>query len=372
MTCSGSDGSGLARRERRRLQDRRPVQHGQDEGGHGAIDRRACRRRAEATRTGSRSRRGPIGSCVPARTRTRSRPVPPSPSPCAPGVTGSGCSSESRCVRFKIPRVTIADRPSGATSQSFADTNATGTDAATESSTRGRPMISISVGDRPVVDERERLVGPLVPRQTEGQGRRRTRSTPVTPTSPRMSRTSFAPVSAVSPPPIRRLSRAEPTVVLAPAVRAATSARLATRPRTCRRPAPGRCPSPHEDRDRRLDVDARCPRHASHRCHQSDHHRARDRSAVPASTTAGSCGSRVRTGSSSAPGSRSNAAERHVAIAVGVPGDHQGRRFDPAVVVERRIRAASSRHRSGARAIASSHGSFASIRRCHSSRQPSP
>lgn len=44
----------------------------------------------------------------------------------------------------RIPRVTSEERPSGATSQSFAETNATGVEDATVSSTRGWPMISVS------------------------------------------------------------------------------------------------------------------------------------------------------------------------------------------------------------------------------------
>ena len=70
-----------------------------------------------------------------------------------------------------MPRETIAEVPSGATSQSLAETKATGVDDGDQSSRRGWPMISSLLGERPVVDEGERLIPSLVPRRAEGEHR---------------------------------------------------------------------------------------------------------------------------------------------------------------------------------------------------------
>ena len=82
-----------------------------------------------------------------------------------PGSSDSGRSCESRWVRFRIPRVTSPDRPSGATSQSLA--GRTPRDARRDAELHRTAHDLELLLDGPVVDEGERLVGTLVPRQPE-------------------------------------------------------------------------------------------------------------------------------------------------------------------------------------------------------------
>ena len=90
-----------------------------------------------------------------------------------PGSSATGASWPSRCVRLSRPRQARAEVPSGKTSQSLAETYATGTGEVTVSRTRGWPITSSSAAERlPVVGEREGVVGALVvgqsPRELPG------------------------------------------------------------------------------------------------------------------------------------------------------------------------------------------------------------
>jgi hypothetical protein len=62
----------------------------------------------------------------------------------APGRSGSGSVSDRRRVRLRNPRATRAEVPSGNTSHSLADRNATGADAPTRTTSRGCPRTSTS------------------------------------------------------------------------------------------------------------------------------------------------------------------------------------------------------------------------------------
>ena len=123
---------------------RRAVEHRQLERRRRPVDR-------ERDGLGRRPRVRPVGAGEiephardPARTSTR---WPRSRAPRRPArraCSADGCSRDSRCVRFNMPRATSDEVPSGKTSQSFADRYATGALDVTRTRTRACPRISSS------------------------------------------------------------------------------------------------------------------------------------------------------------------------------------------------------------------------------------
>ena len=225
------------------------------------------------------------------------------------------------------------------------------------------------LGDRPVVDERERLVGPLVPGDAEGERR----GAP--------DRCGHADVAADLEdvvPGARHGGRAGRRSACRRRVERATIFdQPGGRPRRLRSPLAGVGvdvrrrigPPADEDRDRGFDVDARLTSQPP--LPPIDHHRdvvdprpghRQPRAHVAPGTEEDLLGSlEVLEG-----------AERHVAIPVGVTGDHERGGLDRARSRRRRSRGASSRPRSDARAIRAPTARSPRSGGCHSSRQPSP
>ena len=144
-----------------------------------------------------------------------------------PGTSGAGALDDSRCARFRRPRVTSADVPSGKTSQSFAERNATGT---AEVMVDGEPRVAQDLELLVEAAPTRRRASARRPRAGRSAGptaaARRRRSRPLVPTSPR-SRSSSVPSAGSG------RSTIDPR-----RARAATPARSATRRASPRGRAP--------------------------------------------------------------------------------------------------------------------------------------
>ena len=282
--------------------------------------------------------------------------VDPSPARRAPSGSGRG-RRPSRCVRFRIPRVTSADVPSGNTSHSFAARYATGAVGRERQSHAewpsdlqlARRSASRSVSDTRVVGA---LIERLAPRQPARARDPRGRADVA---AHRELVRDPSPVGRSVEPrePVRR-----PRRLGAPLAAHLRQVGLGTRRAARRRP------------DRRLLVDRRSARRAAnaepadHLRHEVDvragERRGRDMWLHgPASSRFGQL-------------QRLERAEGVVAIAVGPAGDDHRRARDAVVV-----RAGSEPWRQYGPSRCSSsqrstHGSVPSMRRSHSSRQPSP
>ena len=104
---------------------------------------------AAASCSASPSRRARAGCGAPPRTPTRSRRARPRPLRTDRARAARARVEDSRCARFRRPRVTSADVPSGKTSQSFAERYATGTVDVSVAASRGWPRISTSCSNGP-------------------------------------------------------------------------------------------------------------------------------------------------------------------------------------------------------------------------------